>query len=186
MGSIRCRQPVPHTRVVCRYSDASKPAVDAALQNGCRLGLNPGGIAEIFLGYNPSASAPPDTEYSIVRRGFLRMAAKHGLAVVPIYCFGATKMMRRLNLPLLEKLSLLLRVSLCIFYGVWGLPIPFRQRLLYIVGDPIYPSTHGGSMDDEAVIDDMHQRFCEELRRIFDRHKTAYGWGHKNLEVMRR
>lgn len=98
-------------------------------------------------------------------------------------------MFRRLELPALERLSLLLRVSICIFYGVWGLPIPYRQRLSYVLGDPIYPandvdaSTAAGM---EEATEDMYKRFCEELSRIFDRHKEGYGWGHKTLRLVAR
>ena len=128
-------------------SDASKASVDAALSQGDRIAvipgefqsryipeknlvsqINVGGIAEIFEGY-PKPNTRPDEEYAIVRSGFLRLAIKHGVPVIPVYCFGATKMLRRLQLPLLETISNYLRISLCIFYGVCGLPIPFRQRL---------------------------------------------------------
>ena len=137
----------------------------------------------MFEGY-PKPGTLPDEEYALIHKGFLRMAIRHGIPVVPIYCFGATKMMRRLEVPMLEKLSRLLRVSICIFYGVCGLPIPFRQRLSYVVGETIHPppliQSRGGT---DQQVQDMHQRFCDELLRIFDRHKEAYGWGHKTLKL---
>jgi len=110
-----------------------------------------------------------------------------GLTFLP--CLLATKMFRRLNLPVLERLSLLLRVSICVFYGVCGLPIPFRQKLSYVMGSPIFPPgdvdpTAGAEL--EAATDEMYQRFCDELLRIFDRHTEAYGWGHKSLHLVSR
>jgi Diacylglycerol acyltransferase len=158
-----------------------------------RLGLVPGGIAEIFQGY-PKPNTHPDEEYAIIRKGFLRMALQHNVAVVPVYCFGATKMLRRLQLPaIVEQLSNFYRISICIFYGVCGLPIPFRQRLLYVIGNPIVPppssassSSSSSSVVEPAQVDEMHQQFCEELHRIFDRHKEAYGWGHKSLQLISR
>jgi len=176
---------------VFSYRDASRDNVERALAEGKRIGLVPGGIAEIFEGY-PKSSAHPDDEYAIVRRGFLRLAVKYGIPVVPIYCFGATKMFHRLELPILERISVLLRISICVFYGVCGLPIPFRQKLSYVMGDPIYPpqttsANANGSGDGDAVaaaVGDMHERFCDELLRIFDRHKEAYGWGHKTLKLV--
>jgi Diacylglycerol acyltransferase len=159
-----------------------------------RVGLVPGGIAEIFQGY-PKPNTHPDEEYAIIRKGFLRMALQHNVAVVPVYCFGATKMMRRLQLPaIVEQLSNLYRISICIFYGVCGLPIPYRQRLLYIIGNPIVPppssaspsSSSSSAVVEAAQVDEMHQQFCNELHRIFDRHKEAYGWGHKSLQLISR
>ena len=175
--------------------DANKASVQAALQQGHRVGVIPGGISEMFTGY-PRPGCHPDEEYVIVRKGFLRMAVRYNKPVVPIYCFGSTKLFRRWHLPALETLSNLLRVSVIVFYGVWGLPIPFRQRLTYVVGDPIPPpsppttiSTGVGAdgtttVVDEAQVDAMYEQFCQELHRLFERHKEAYGWGHKTLRLL--
>lgn len=166
------------------FRDASRASVDRALSEGKRIGIVPGGIAEIFEGY-PKPNTSPDEEYAVVRRGFLRMAIKYGVPVIPVYCFGATKMFHRLQLPpFLEKVSLMLRVSICVFGGAWGLPIPFRQRLSYVVGQPILPPATGGSVDQQ--VDQMQESFCKELMRLFDRHKEAYGWSHKSLKLLSR
>jgi len=167
--------------------DASREAVDCALAEGARIGLAPGGIAEMFEGY-PKPLTHPDDEYAILegRKGFIRMAIKHGVPVVPVYTFGATKMLKRVQLPgFVEQISKLLRISICVFFGRWGLPIPYRAKLLYVMGKALYPPT--ASQDDELFrqqVDDMHQNFCMELRRIFDRHKHAYGWEDKSLKII--
>lgn len=142
----------------------------------------------MFVGY-PKPGTHPDEEYAILqnRKGFVRMAVKHGLPIVPIYCFGATKMFKRLQIPgLFEHLSNLLRMSICIMFGVWGLPVPFRQRLLYVMGNPIYPSdsSSGDSQSFNMQVDEVHARFCEEIVRIFDRHKGSYGWERKVLKII--
>ena len=178
--------------------DASRPSVDRALSQGARIGLAPGGIAEMFEGY-PKHLTHPDDEYTIVRKGMFRMAIKHGIPIIPVYCFGSTKILKRLQLPqIIESIALLLRVALVIFFGQFGLPIPFRQRLLYVIGEPIYPPSAddvGGSLVDSTngqvnvsrlLTDEMHKRFCDELVRIFDRHKESYGWGHKSLLTLNR
>jgi 1-acyl-sn-glycerol-3-phosphate acyltransferase len=164
--------------------DASKDSVERALALGDRIAVIPGGIAEIFEGY-PKPNTHPDEEYAIVRSGFLRLAIKHGIPVIPVYCFGATKMLKRLELPGLEQLSLFLRVSICLFFGVGGLPIPFRQRLSYVMGQPILPPVRTtGSDISDAHVKEMQDRFCAEVQRLFDRHKEAYGWSHKTLKLL--
>lgn len=145
------------------------------------MAIVPGGIAEMFEGY-PKPGTHPDEEYAIVRKGIMKLAIKHGVPLIPIYCFGSTKLMRRLELPFLETLSRILRVSICIFFGKLGLPIPFRQRLLYVVGSAIYPPSTPGNVDNDAS--EMHAAFCNELVRIFDRYKELYGWSHKNLKLL--
>lgn len=142
----------------------------------------------MFEGY-PKTGTHPDEEYAIVRKGIFRLAVEHKVPILPVYCFGSTKLLRRLQLPsLVEKISLLLRVSLVIFYGKLGLPIPFRQKLLYVMGQPIYPTKTSGDSgsSDEAMVDDMYARYCEEMVRIFDRQKESYGWAHKTLKLISR
>ena len=140
----------------------------------------------MFLGY-PKPGTHPDDEYAILegRKGFIRMAIKHGVPVVPVYTFGATKMLKRVQLPFIEQISKLLRISLCVFFGKWGLPIPFRTKLCYIIGQTLYPPL--ASSDDEEFrqqVNDMHHQFCMELKRIFERHKTSYGWENKVLNII--
>lgn len=171
--------------------------VNRALQEGSRIGLAPGGIAEMFEGY-PKPGMHPDVEYNVVGRGIFKMAIKHKAPIIPIYCFGATKLLRRLQLPaVVEKISLMVRVSLVLFFGQWGLPIPFRQRLRYVMGKPIYPpilqhseTESGILLDPEGVLneqtEEMVSKYCEEMVRIFDRHKEAYGWAQKTLKMLKR
>lgn len=143
----------------------------------------------MFEGY-PKRGTSPDGEYVIVRHGVLRLALKHGVPVVPVYCFGSTKLLHRLSFSFLERLSSLLRASIVLFYGRFGLPIPFRQKLSYVIGHPVHPPIGGGIIASEdqrnAVVETMMDELCHELHRIFDRHKEAYGWGHKSLHLIRR
>jgi len=187
-------QLMPWVRDVLRWvdaCDASKSSVDQALSDGHRLGLAPGGIAEILQ------DPDPEHEYAIIGRGIFRMAVKHQVPIIPVYCFGSSVLLKRLKLPhFVEKLSLILRVSLVIFFGKWGLPIPFRQRLLYVMGRPIYPQSpdNFGAMTTTNSSSDivnqraelMFQQYGRELIRIFDRHKESYasGWEKKSLTIL--
>jgi len=171
--------------------DASVRYVEAALTNGDRVGVAPGGIAEIFAS---QTSTSAEEEYAILhsRKGFIRLAIKHGIPVVPIYCFGGSKLLNQLNLhSFLERISIFMRVSLCLFYGKMGLPIPFRQRLLYVVGQPIYPSSDykyrdfvTNGTEFEAQVDEMHRKVCYSIINLFDKYKEYYGWADKKLQIL--
>lgn len=74
--------------------------------------------------------------------------------------------------------------NLCI-----GLPIPFQQRLLWVIGNPIHPPVIDQNIDENSeefrnLVDDLHSKFCDELIGIFERHKHRYGWGHKTLRLV--
>jgi 1-acyl-sn-glycerol-3-phosphate acyltransferase len=173
--------------------DASRHHVEDALLKGDRIGLSPGGIAEMFVSQK-STSSTDEEEYAILnsRKGFIRLAIKHGVPVVPIYCFGGSKLLNQLQLPsIFERISIFMRVSVCLFFGKFGLPIPFRQRLLYVVGQPIYPlsdSKDGGTFEDgkdiDAQVDEMHRKLCTSLINLFDKYKEYYGWGNKKLQIL--
>jgi 1-acyl-sn-glycerol-3-phosphate acyltransferase len=169
--------------------NASKHHVEKALANGDRIGVAPGGIAEMFLGNSSSSNSSSDDEYAILnsRKGFIRLAIKHGIPVIPVYCFGGSQILSQVSLPsIIERISLFLRISICLFFGKFGLPIPFRQRLLYVVGKPIYPprikSDHNNDM--ESDVDEMHKQFCVSLTNIFNKYKDYYGWGDKRLQII--
>lgn len=171
--------------------DASRSNVHRALADGSRIGLAPGGISEMFEGY-PKKGRQPNDECVLLasRKGFIRMALEHGVPVIPIYCFGSSKMLKRLNLPILERISNLFRISICLFFGNNFLPVPFRKKLLYVIGRAIHPPEHlnskkvDASVIDDILVDVMHKRFCDEMVRIFDKYKHDYGWGMKTLRIV--
>ena len=173
--------------------DASRSAVSKALETSPRVGLSPGGIAEMFETF-PKPGFHPNDEAALLkdRTGMFKLALQHKLPIVPVYCFGATKMFRRVQLPhFIETLSRMFKISLCLFFGKLGLPIPFRQRMLYVMSKTIFPPLSDGedfsmleSGDLDQRVQAMHDAFCDEIVRIFDRNKDHYGWGHKTLRIV--
>ena len=173
--------------------DASRSAVSRAISDNPRIGISPGGIAEMFETF-PKPGFHPNDEAALLkdRTGMFKLALQHKLPIIPVYCFGATKMFRRVQLPhFIETLSRLFKISLCLFFGKLGLPIPFRQRLMYVMGRAIWPPLADGEdwstleRDDlNQRVNNMHDAFCDEIMRIFDRNKEHYGWGHKSLRIV--
>ena len=165
-------------RTIIDGVDASRASVDSALASGDSVGVAPGGIEEMFQGF-PKAGWAKDEEAVLLksRKGFIRLAKKHDVPVVPVFCFGASKLMRRLDVPFMESLSKLLRASLVLVYGRLGLPVPFQTKLLYVMGTAIRPKV-GESVDE------MHERFCRELKRVFEDHKHYYNWERKSLRIV--
>ncbi|KAL7478585.1 hypothetical protein ACHAW6_004377 [Cyclotella cf. meneghiniana] len=174
--------------------DASRSAVsEACSMHPRRIGISPGGIAEMFETF-PKPGFHPNDEAALLkdRTGMFKLALQHKLPIVPVYVFGATKMFRRVQLPrFIETLSRMFKISLCLLFGKLGLPIPFRQRLMYVMGRTIFPPIATGedvglleSDDFNKRVQDMHDAFCNEIARIFDRNKEHYGWGHKTLRIV--
>ena len=167
------------------YADRSY--VDAALARGESLGITPGGIAEMFYGY-PQPGCARDEEYAVLlkRKGFVRLAIKYGTALVPCFIFGASKLYRRIVLPgWVESMSNYLRMSIVLFYGRLGLPIPFEVPLTYALGDAIATGHWGYPAEPPSeVVDFVHNTFKRALVRTFDEHKANYGWAERSLKLV--
>lgn len=77
-------------------------------------------------------------------------------------------------------------------FGKLGLPIPFRQRLMYVMGKTIFPpaleiadnANETADGEFEQKVQEMHDAFCDEVIRIFENNKEYYGWGDKTLRLV--
>ena len=164
--------------------DASASSVNETLLAGHSVGLTPGGIAEMFYGY-PQPGCHPDEEYAVLhsRKGFIRFAIKYGCQIVPVFVFGGSKLYRRVVMPqFIVDLSRRWQTSLLLFYGKYGLPIPFQIPMTYAVGKAIRTVINVEPTVEE--VDFVHNIFVASLLSTFDSHKNEYGWGHKRLIII--
>ena len=108
--------------------DASAPSMKKHLaKGGCEgaVVLYVGGIAELF-----KCSLDEETLYLNDRKGFIKLALREGAEIVPLYFFGNTAHLSIPKAKVLEKISRSLQVSLTIFWGLWGLPIPRPVKVI--------------------------------------------------------
>jgi len=116
------------------------------------------------------------------RKGFIKLALREGVDVVPIYMFGNTSVLSVLKHGPLAALSRKLQVSLTLFWGKCYLPIPRDEKLLYVVGKPLgLPHIPEPSQED---IDKYHALYCDEVRKMFEDHKEKVpAYKHKKLFI---
>ena len=73
----------------------------------------------------------------------MREAIKNGADLVPVFCFGNSKLFKvvgessKVSMGLMKRLSRRIKASILIFYGRLYLPIPIRHPLLFVVGKPM-------------------------------------------------
>ena len=91
-----------------------------------------GGIAELF-----KSSRKEERLYLNERKGFIKMALREGVDVIPIYLLGNTSVLTVLKSGPLASLSRKLQVTITYFWGRGGLPIPRPDKLIYIRGRPL-------------------------------------------------
>jgi hypothetical protein len=120
------------------------------------LYILPGGVAEIFV------STPG--KHAVIfknRRGLCKLALETGCNIAPCYVFGGTDFFNNLATgdSWLSKLSRKLQMGLTIFWGQYGLPIPYTPRVTMCLADPLTcKKWNGEGKVPDDLINDLHQR----------------------------
>jgi hypothetical protein len=135
-----------------------KPGIDGSVV------IYIGGIAELF-----KCSRDEERLYLSQRKGFIKLALREGVDIIPVYLFGNTSVLSLLRHGPLAEISRKLGVSFTMIWGKYFLPIPRDDKLLYVAGSPIeIPRIAEPTQED---IDKYHTIYCDEVARIFDTYK---------------
>ncbi|XP_075384267.1 2-acylglycerol O-acyltransferase 3-like [Tenrec ecaudatus] len=120
------------------------------------------------------------------RKGFVRLALRHGASLVPIYSFGENDIFNVKTFPT-DSWQYLCQMTFkklvgfapCIFFGQslfsaksWGL-MPFPRPITTVVGRPIdMPQVVHPTEED---VDHYHTLYLKALDRLFEEHKGSCG-----------
>jgi 2-acylglycerol O-acyltransferase 2 len=145
------------------------------------LYILPGGVAEIFV------STPG--KHCIIfkkRRGVIKLALETGAEIVPSYVFGGTDFFDNFATTdsFLAKISRWMRAGVVVFYGKFGLPIPYTPRVTMVFGDPIKVPCYEGKEIPKDVLETYHAKYMEEIVKLFDKYKAAAGYPDSTLEIL--
>ena len=126
--------------------------------------------SQIFL------SSPTEEKICASHKGFVKIAIKAGVPIVPVYMFGHTRMFHQLAADnvIAMALSRIIKTSVTIFWGQYYLPIPFPTKLLFAVGRPI-PVVKAEHPSREYV-ECVHRQYLDELERLYHAHKKEAGY----------
>ncbi|XP_053410627.1 2-acylglycerol O-acyltransferase 3 isoform X2 [Nycticebus coucang] len=119
------------------------------------------------------------------RKGFVRLALRHGASLVPVYSFGENDIFRlkafatgswqnRCQIAFKK----LMGFSPCIFWGrsllanSWGL-LPFPEPITTVVGRPIPVPQRSHPTTEE--VDHYHTLYINALQQLFEEHKESCG-----------
>uniref|UniRef100_V9LA94 2-acylglycerol O-acyltransferase 2-A n=1 Tax=Callorhinchus milii TaxID=7868 RepID=V9LA94_CALMI len=146
-----------------------------------------GNVAVIAIGGAPEALDARPGAYSVLlknRKGFIKLALQFGATLVPVFSFGENELFDQMPNPrgsvlrtIQERLQKMMGISLPLFHarGVFqysfGL-IPYRKPIYTVVGKAIEVEKKESPTQED--IDTLHQKYMEELFRLFEDHKTKY------------
>ena len=128
------------------------------------------------------------------RKGFCRLALKHGASVVPVITFGEMEAFEEYAIarqPWLNKLQLwgvkYTGFSMPLFHGPhWFFPLlPYRQQLDVCFGRPVKCDVKNVAELSESEfnneVDKLHARFLEALTDDYYANRDKYGYGERDL-----
>lgn len=118
------------------------------------------------------------------RKGFVKIALKTGMPLVPVFSFGELDLYDQVSNPPGSKLrryqeafknltgvAPIIVNGRGIFQYSFGW-LPKRRPLNTVVGAPIEVEKRASPTQKE--IDDLHTKFCDELVNLFETHKSTY------------
>jgi len=158
--------------------DASKTMVERIIKSGNNVVLYPGGLDEAN-----SVDATKKVQLR-TRSGFIRMAAQHGMPVLPTFCFGeldAVSAVPVLPSPIAKFIQQTFRMSSTFFVGRWGTFIPRRVPFNLVIGRPIATKQIADGPELDAEVTRVHEAFKAELRSIYESNKERFGYADREL-----
>lgn len=161
--------------------DVSSETLRRETRKGTCIGIVADGIAGIFK----NRGGPEEIMALKTRKGLARLSVKTGIPVVPAYSLGNTAVYTPWfdSFGIMENLSRKLQVSIFLFWGRFGLPIPRRTNINMLLGKPILPQKVD-EVPTDGAIDDMHERLLRGITELFNQHKASCGWGHRNMRFV--
>jgi 1-acyl-sn-glycerol-3-phosphate acyltransferase len=120
------------------------------------------------------------------RKGLVKLSIETRAELVPCYVFGGTDFFHSLATSdsYLSRLSRKMQVGMTIFWGRWGMPIPFAPRVSMVIGEPIVPPEVKDEKELSKAIDELHEKFMKEMIALFDKYKEQAGYGNAELDIL--
>ena len=160
--------------------DASRPNCETLMKSGATVVVYPGGIDEM-----PLKGDGADSNVRVrTRAGFIKVAAKHGVPVLPTFCFGeleAVSAVSPLPAPVAKFLQKQLRMSTTCFLGRWNLFLPRRVPFTLCIGTPIPTRQCVEPAELDAEVARVHALYKAELAKIYEANKESCGYGGRKL-----
>ncbi|ELV10117.1 Acyl-CoA wax alcohol acyltransferase 2 [Tupaia chinensis] len=165
----------------CSVSQSSMDFLLTRKGTGNMLIVVVGGLAECRY------SLPGSSTLVLKNRfGFVRVALRHGVALIPSYAFGETDLYNQhiftpegLVNRFQKWFQSIVKIYPCAFYGrgftknSWGL-LPYTRPVTTVIGEPLQlPKIENPSQE---IVAKYHELYIDALRKLFDQFKTKFGF----------
>jgi hypothetical protein len=165
------------------FVSSDGPLIAAAVARGEHVLVQPGGTREGFRSFRHRYEVDWGD-----RVGYLRLAIRHGLRIVPIAAAGVDDAFVGLNdgYSLGAKLGMPARIPLWIgigLTGLWPLALPFPVRITQVIGEPIDLAAAGADISDHASLAVLHRRVTAKIQALLDQARglRARAWSRTSI-----
>lgn len=173
---------IPVVREMTLWSgciDARRSVAEKAIDRGRTIIVLPGGLPEQIR-----TCRGREILYIKKRKGFIRLALKKKIPIVPSYVFGSSDLYKTSRSFYNLRYWLMNNLNMCLtnhsgLYGSWC-PYPIQNTIVF--GRPLHFEIKGAEPTPEEVIN-AHEVFCKALEDLFDEHKDRLGYGDRALEM---
>ena len=172
-------------------ASVSKESIENLLSTGGLNGAGMGRAVTIVVGgARESLDARPNTLRLRLknRKGFVKLAIRMGADLVPTLAFGENELYDQMDSekrPWVQKGQMLVKklmgftVPLFHARGVFNYDVglmPYRTPVNIVVGRPIkvVQQGKGDGAVDPKYLDEIHEKYVEELIRLWDSHKDTF------------
>ncbi|KAF1945379.1 diacylglycerol O-acyltransferase 2A [Clathrospora elynae] len=168
-------------------ASVSRESCENILSKGGPNGEGMGRAITIVVGgARESLDARPGTIKLVLRRrkGFVKMAIRTGADLVPVLAFGENDVYDQLDTeshPYIHKFQMLVKkvmgFTIPIFHarGIFNYDVgmmPYRRPMNIVAGRPIRVAQD--KHPDNEYINEVHDRYVEELMRVWNEHKDTF------------
>lgn len=177
-------------------ASVSRESIENILSKGGLDGSGMGRAVTIVVGgARESLDAQPHTLRLVLnsRKGFVKLAIRTGADLVPILAFGENELYDQVDsedhawiykYQILFKKIMGFTVPLFHARGVFNYDVglmPYRRPINIVVGKPVKVVQQGGKDGkvDEAYLDEIHGRYVEELKRLWESYKDTFAHERK-------
>eukprot|EP00929_Paragymnodinium_shiwhaense_P058160 TRINITY_DN29128_c0_g1_i1.p1 TRINITY_DN29128_c0_g1~~TRINITY_DN29128_c0_g1_i1.p1 ORF type:complete len:314 (+),score=85.04 TRINITY_DN29128_c0_g1_i1:65-1006(+) len=147
-----------------------RKTMENLLSSGCNIAVQPGGVKE-----QAASEHEQEQAFFPAKLGFIRMAMKYGVPLMPVYLFGENQLYKRVNgFEWLSKfINKTTGMTLPIVTAKWGLPqaglLPRATPIHIRWGKAVEVGPRNENPTDEQV-QEVLERYIAELQAVFDAH----------------
>lgn len=166
--------------LLCHARSQDSKTFDGLLASGATVAVQPGGLIE-----QVATDDQQEQVFFPARLGFIRLAMKHGVPLLPVYSFGENQIYptaswtRRLNHWIYRKF----KTGNLVVLGQLGIPcspvlpnplvLPTYGSGLHLrFGEPVDTGSAEANPSDEQV-QEVFKKYMNALQKIFDAHKDT-------------